>query len=145
MSLDDPQQARFANIAAEIHQSYRGNDDGEWVNSPFAWIRSMPSRTVGAIGEKLVSAWCLELGLDVVRAPDGEADRLISGNRVEIKFSTRWQNGEYRFQQIRNQNYEFLFALGTLAVRSARMADTEGRAAGIRHRKNGSAHWRRSF
>lgn len=112
MSLDDPQEARFANIAEEIHQSYRGGDDGEWADSPFAWIRSMPSRTVGAIGEKLVSAWCLELGLDVVRSPDSEADRLISGNRVEIKFSTRWQNGEYRFQQIRDQDYEFLFALG---------------------------------
>lgn len=52
MSLDDPQEARFANIAEEIHQSYSGSDDGEWADSPFAWIRSMPSRTVGAIGEK---------------------------------------------------------------------------------------------
>lgn len=113
MRLGDPQEQRFADLAEEIRQSYRASDDGEWTESPFAWIRpSMPSRRVGAIGEKLVSAWCLELGLDVVRSPDREADRLISGNRVEIKFSTRWQNGEYRFQQIRDQNYDFLFALG---------------------------------
>lgn len=112
MSLVDPEEARFAALAQEIHESYRDADDGEWIDSPFAWIRTLPSRTVGAIGEKLVSAWCLELGLDIVRSPDRAADRLISGARVEIKFSTRWQNGEYRFQQIRDQDYDFLFALG---------------------------------
>ena len=33
MSLDGPLQARFADIAEEIHQSYRGGNDGEWVDS----------------------------------------------------------------------------------------------------------------
>ncbi|WP_423918371.1 hypothetical protein [Candidatus Poriferisodalis sp.] len=111
MSLDDALSRRFAEIAEEIHGLYRSADD-EWSASPFGWIRTKKSRTVGAIGEKLVAAWCEDLGLDVVRSGDSEADRLVEGRRFEIKFSTRWQNGEYRFQQIRDQNYEFLFALG---------------------------------
>ena len=112
MSHDDPQEARFIDLAGDLCQSYRDRDDGSWVGSPFAWILSMPSRTRGAIGEQLVSRWCSEIGLDVEPSPDSEADRLISGRRVEIKFSTPWQHGKYAFQQIRDQNYEYLFALG---------------------------------
>ena len=29
-----------------------------------------------------------------------------------IKFSTLWKSGGYKFQQIRDQNYDFVFALG---------------------------------
>jgi len=31
---------------------------------------------------------------------------------VEIKFSTLWATGVYKFQQIRNQDYDFLICLG---------------------------------
>ena len=31
MNLVDPQEARFAALAEEIHQSYKGADDGEWI------------------------------------------------------------------------------------------------------------------
>lgn len=112
MSIEGPLSRRFAEIAEEIYGLYGSADDDEWSRSPFGWIKTKASRTVGAIGEKLVAAWCEDLGLDVVRTGDTEADRLIEGHRVEIKFSTRWQNGEYRFQQIRDQKYDYLFALG---------------------------------
>ena len=29
-----------------------------WAGSPFGWIKTRPSRQVGAIGEKLVRHWC---------------------------------------------------------------------------------------
>jgi hypothetical protein len=31
---------------------------------------------------------------------------------VEIKFSTLWKTGVYKFQQIRDQNYDYCFCLG---------------------------------
>ena len=31
---------------------------------------------------------------------------------MEIKFSTLWETGIYKFQQIRDQNYSYVFALG---------------------------------
>jgi lipocalin len=37
---------------------------------------------------------------------------LINGHRVEIKFSTLWKTGIYRFQQLRDQNYEYSVCLG---------------------------------
>lgn len=39
-------------------------------------------------------------------------DRIIEGYRFEIKFSTLWKSGVYKFQQIRDQDYDYLFALG---------------------------------
>jgi len=66
---------------------------------------------VGVIGEKLVAGWLAAKDCDVMRSPDAEADRIINGKRAEIKFSTLWA-GFYKFQQLRDQNYEFVICLG---------------------------------
>ncbi|MGB9593310.1 MAG: hypothetical protein ACPL7R_04125 [Anaerolineae bacterium] len=67
---------------------------------------------MGKIGEQLVAGWCAAKGLDVVASGDSEADRIIAGRRVEIKFSTLWASGVYKFQQLRDQNYDFAICLG---------------------------------
>lgn len=101
----------LANIAAGLHIDYE-NHDGAWDGSPFAWIKTRPSRQVGKIGEQLVAGWCAAKELNVVRSPDSEADRIIEGQRVEVKFSTLWAGGFYAFQQIRDQHYDVLLCLG---------------------------------
>jgi len=84
-----------------------------WAGSPFEWIKTRPSRQVGAIAEKLVRHWCAARNLVVARSPDTEADMVISGVRVEVKYSSLWtDNGIYKFQQIRDQNYDYCFCLG---------------------------------
>lgn len=88
------------------------DDEQEWEGSPFAWIKTRPSRQRGAIGEKLVSGWLASRGFNVARSPDSEADRVIENKRVEIKFSTLWRNGCYKFQQLRDQRYDFAICLG---------------------------------
>lgn len=101
----------LAALSTALHEEYR---EGElaWEGSPFGWIKRRPSRQVGAIGEKLVSGWLAARDFDVCRSPDAEADRVVNGTRVEVKFSTLWQNGTYRFQQLRDQNYELAVCLG---------------------------------
>jgi hypothetical protein len=89
----------------------KGADD-PWLGSPFAWIKTRPSRQVGSIGEQLVAGWFAAKGLDVLRTGDSDADRVIDGKRVEIKFSTLWESGDYVFQQIRNQRYDVALLLG---------------------------------
>ncbi len=102
----------LAGIAATIEGDYIDRDI-EWVGSPFAWIKARPSRQIGAIGEALVAGWCAAKGFDVVRSPDTDADRVIAGKRIEIKFSSLWTGLPiFKFQQIRDQNYEFCFCLG---------------------------------
>ncbi len=102
----------LASIAATLEGEYATDELDPWVGSPFEWIKGRPSRQVGAIGEKLVAGWCAAKDFDVVRSPDSDADRIIHGYRFEVKFSTLWKRGEYKFQQIRNQQYDYLFCLG---------------------------------
>ena len=107
----DPEVQRLATIAEVIEQDYR-NAATDWAHSPFGWIKSLPSRSAGAVFESLVAGWCAAKGLDVVRSPDSDADRVIAGLRTEIKGSTLWRNGSYKFQQLRDQNYSIVVCLG---------------------------------
>lgn len=110
--IDDPEALTLAGISATIEADYVGVSMDPWAGSPFGWILAQPSRRKGAIGEQLVSRWCVAEGFVVSRSPDSEADRIIEGHRIEVKLSTLWAGGGYKFQQIRNQRYEYLFCLG---------------------------------
>lgn len=109
--IRDPDVKRLAAMAKELQVQYQKTDSA-WISSPFAWIKKEPSRRVGKIGEQLVEKWCGQHGLQVKSVRDTEADMIIQGHRVEVKFSTLWENGTYRFQQIRDQDYDFLICLG---------------------------------
>jgi len=89
VNVTDSEVQILASIATMLRSSYvREGAADPWAGSPFAWIRTLPSRQVGKIGEQLVSGWCAAKGLDVVASPHSEADRIIGRHRVEIKFST---------------------------------------------------------
>lgn len=107
----DPEVRFLAGLASTLEADY-SSDEGEWRGSPFAWIKTRPSRQVGAIGEKLVAGWLAARSFNVTRTGDSDADRIIEEKRVEIKFSTLWKNGSYKFQQLRDQRYDFAVCLG---------------------------------
>lgn len=111
MTIKDPEVRILAGISQALQAEYQ-SENREWEGSPFAWIKTRPSRQVGAIGEKLVSGWLAARGFNVVRSGDSDADRVIEGKRVEIKFSTLWENGGYKFQQLRDQQYDLAICLG---------------------------------
>ncbi len=87
-------------------------DRSDWKGSPFEWILNLPTGSKGSLGKRLVKQWCALKELGVDRSPDSDADMLINGHRVEIKFSTLWKAGIYKFQQIRDQDYEYSILLG---------------------------------
>jgi hypothetical protein len=108
----DAESILMSNFSQDLKQAYQ-RKESIWEDSPFAWIKTRPSRQIGAIGERLVSDWCQSKNFRVSRTGDSDADRMINGFRVEIKFSTLWtENGIYKFQQIRDQNYEYCLCLG---------------------------------
>lgn len=109
--ISDPDVGMLASIAGGLQSDYQ-EDDNAWEGSPFAWIKSRPSRQVGKIGEQLVAGWCAAKGLDVIGSGDSQCDRVIGGLRTETKFSTLWKNGGYKFQQFRDQNYQLAICLG---------------------------------
>lgn len=94
-------------IRKDIEKEYR-----EWIGTPFEWVKNLPAATKGKLGKLLVYQWCALKGLDVSRCNDSEADMMINGHRVEVKFSTLWAAGFYKFQQIRDQNFEYAVCLG---------------------------------
>lgn len=110
MTIDSEVQA-LIEIALLLQVDYETDAD-MWRKSPFAWIRPLPSKTKGAVGERLVSGWLAAREFNVVRSPDSDADRIIEGKRTEIKFSTLWKNGIYKFQQLRDQDYDIVICLG---------------------------------
>src|SRR5258706_2106950 len=87
-------------------------DESIWAGSQFEWALTLPSASKGKLGKRMVKQWCALKELAVDRSPDSDADMLINGHRVEIKFSTLWKAGIYKFQQIRDQNYEYSILLG---------------------------------
>lgn len=110
--ITDPEVRLLAGLATTLEPDYV-QDTASWEGSPFKWIKtSLPSRTVGAVGEALVAGWSAAKGFDVTKTGDSDADRIINGHRVEIKFSTLWKSGGYKFQQIRDQRYDYCFCLG---------------------------------
>lgn len=103
------------NLLASSATYIRGDfeqDFSAWEGSPFAWVRNLSAGSKGRLGKHLIYQWCAVKGLSVDRSPDSEADMLVNGHRIEIKFSTLWKTGIYRFQQIRDQNYEYAICLG---------------------------------
>lgn len=110
--ISDPDVQILASLSATLAPDYARDADDPWVGSPFEWILRVPSRTKGAIGEALVAGWAATKGFDVVRSRNSDADRVINGQRIEIKFSTLWANGGFKFQQIRNQQYDYCLCIG---------------------------------
>lgn len=109
-NISDPDVQTLAHLATLMAPDYVPSD--AWAGSPFEWILNVPSRTKGAVGEKLVAGWAATKDFDVTKPPSSQADRVVNGHRIEIKFSTLWRTGGYKFQQIRDQNYDYCLCLG---------------------------------
>ena len=85
-----------------------------WLNSPYKWLRELQSRTRGKAGEQIIAGWLKSEGFNVGKASSSNSDRSVELTQVEIKFSTQWDTGEFRFQQIRDQDYKYMILLGVL-------------------------------
>ena len=112
-TISDEAVLRLAEHGQELSLRYLAQK-ADWKGSPFQWIHSVPSsRRRGKVGELLAASIFRDAALSVHDSVgDTDADILVAGKRVEVKFSTLWENGFYKFQQVRDQNYDFLFCLG---------------------------------
>lgn len=100
----------FSKLADDIKANYPAEE--MWEGSPFQWIQTLHSKQIGTVGEILVSNWAIEKGFEVKRALNSDADRIINGHRIEIKYSSLWRNGTYTFQQLRDQEYDYCLWIG---------------------------------
>lgn len=102
---------RMVQVSLELAAEHREIDD--WEGSPFAWILAVPPGTRGKVGRQLVAAWAQKAGFRVRSGNrDGQLLLDINGLLVQVKMSTLWKSGIYRFQQIRDRDYDFCLCLG---------------------------------
>lgn len=88
-----------------------------WQESPFVSILERSPATKGALGRRLVVDFFGSKGVSL--EPAGRftfATR--NGCRCVVKLSLLWENGMYRFEQIRDREYERVVCLG-LSPRTA--------------------------
>ncbi len=86
-------------------------------DNPFNWLLTMPSATIGAYGAKFASELFRINGFKVLRPLGGsDHDRVFNGHRIEVKFCTRRkEDAVFWFEQIRDQEYDFVLCLGLSA------------------------------
>lgn len=145
MKIQDAEVQLLASIASLLEQDYVRPNGDPWEGSPFQWIQSRPSRQKGAIGEALVAGWAAAKGFSVAKNIGSDADRVINGYRIEIKYSNLWTDtGGFKFQQIRDQEYDYCLCLGLspwdaqawLIPKAELMTDLK---IGLTHQHGGSA------
>ena len=93
----DPEVRALAAISATLELECKQAGEDPWAGSPFAWIRTQSSRRRGKVGEQLLSGCLAARDFTVGPAMSSEADRLVNGKLVEVKFSTLWEAGTYTF------------------------------------------------
>ena len=111
MPIRDPDVQAVANLAITLESQWL-TDDEPWRGSPFSWIRNRTLAQKSKILVDLVGPWLGTQGYDVRPSADAESDRLVAGKRVEIRTSTPWDDGSYRFQPVRNQKWDVLVCFG---------------------------------
>lgn len=110
--MTDKQFELLASISSKLKKLHKSNGPS-WQKTPFEWIKQEPSSSRrGKIGADMVEEWSKSKSMSVKPPLNSDSDRTINGFRVEIKFSTLWATGHYRFQQIRDQEYDYMFCLG---------------------------------
>jgi hypothetical protein len=110
--IPDPDVEFVAAFSTRKGDDYTPPGSASWKDSPFEWLLTIPPATRGAFGKELVTEWASANGFQVSTSKSRVVDRLINGHRIAIKLSRLWRDGEFHFQQIRNQDYDFLFCVG---------------------------------
>ena|ERR1035441_10415392 len=115
MSPKGPGLAAIEAISSDLKKQYDSPEDAEWRNHPLEWIRGQASARIGKIGRLLVQGLCERVGLQAVAV--GYSLR-IAKKTIQVRFSTGWSGGGFKFEQLRNESYAAVFCLGITPSRA---------------------------
>lgn len=103
--------ARMAHLASLEAQDAAAR---AWVGSPYASLRDLKPIPKSKTARSMLVSWLASIGI-VATAHNawGNTALILPGNRLAVvKCSMRWHEGSYRFQQIRDWEYEAALLLG---------------------------------
>lgn len=81
-------------------------------NSPFAWLLPLPPVSKGAAGLRMVRELMQLNGYKIGKASGLAQAFSTSYGTIKTKLSLEWNNGNFVFEQIRDDPYDFLAMLG---------------------------------
>jgi hypothetical protein len=111
-------------------------------DSPFLDLAKLSSRTKGAEFERIFDWWATSQGHTCTKARTTNYDRLVDGQRIEIKGSMLWDNGTFRWQQIRTrQDYDILALMAFHPDRLELYGCTRATAHEHLARQDEHGHW----
>jgi hypothetical protein len=84
-------------------------EDVAWEGSPFDWFRKKASATKGRLGRDLVAALLMSAGFTSFRRG---MDVVANEQAIKVRLSLKWGAGHFKFEQLRDSNYDFVFCLG---------------------------------
>lgn len=120
MTNEEEDFALIAQLSDKVRARVLERTTDPYEASPFRWIRQQPSATKGAIGALLIREWATRVGLDPADRLSSDHDLRVSGLKIEVKMSTLWSATDFKFQQLRDQDYEYVCMLG-LEPQAARL------------------------
>jgi hypothetical protein len=93
----------------------KSEEDIAWQESPFDWMRKKASATKGKIGRDLFIGLLKKQGF----TPSTRGvNVLVNGKVVVVRSSLAWGIGQFKFQQLRDNEYDFVFCLGLFPAQS---------------------------
>lgn len=108
---DTAAQHAFTRLANQVRSTFVPDND-PWADSPYAWVKQLPSASRGRAGVALVHRWSRTNGFDVTGRREKGHDLVAGTERLEVKMSTLWASGDYTFQAVRDTGYDTLVLLG---------------------------------
>lgn len=101
-------------IFAGLERRFAPGDDLRirWEDSPFQWLQPLPPSTKGKMGRQFVEQWLTNRSFNVRPSPRSKSNYVLNGYRIAIKYSALWEGGTFKFQQIKDQDYDICVCLG---------------------------------
>jgi hypothetical protein len=105
--------AAFLAANATVERQFAATVDVDmWRDSPFAWLRTLPTSRRSKAAIALCEHMFRGIGFSVGDRQGAGHDVLVAGRTVRVKFSTLWATGMYTFQQIPVVGYDVLVLIG---------------------------------
>lgn len=99
-------------IAEEVQEERGPGTAQKWAESPFAWIKLLASGTIGAVGQEIMMRFLEDYGISARKAAGPGGKWHVDGLLAQVKCSTLWSDGAYKFQQFRVEPWDVAVCFG---------------------------------
>lgn len=118
MGTDEDDLALIARLSDEIEPQIEQRSN-PYAGSRFEWIWPHSPAKKSQIATRIVRLWAERAGFETAERINRDHALRVNGRKIVVKLSMLWSGTSLRFQQLKDQDYEYvcLLALEPHAVR----------------------------